>query len=321
MKAEIVCYVQLETGCKARNMDSQALRAKTRGFWSATKETFAAFFAHQPFQLAAALSYYTLLSLAPLLLVVIGIAGLAFGEQAVRGELVARMHSLLGQQGAEAIQTVIAHASRSNRGLLSTIVGVVIMLVGATTVFMQLQASLNQIWGVEAAPDRSAIWLFIRYRLLSLAMVFSLGFLLLLSLVLSTAITGLHGYLPEVYPGSATLLRILNIVVTLAVITVVIALTFKFLPDVEIAWRDVWVGAIITSALFAVGKYFIGLYLGHASIGSSFGAAGSIVVLMVWVYYTSLILFFGAEITQVYARRIGTTIQPDAKARSTDTAK
>lgn len=321
MKAEILCYVQLETGIKATNVDSYMLRTKAQPFWYATKETFAAFFADRPFQLAAALSYYTLLSLAPILLVVIGIAGLAFGEAAVRGQLVEQIRSLVGQQSAEAIQTMIAHASRTHGGFIPTIVGIVIMLIGATTVFMQLQAALNQIWHVEAAPDHSAILGFIRNRLLSLAVVISLGFFMLVSLVLSATISGLHGYLTTFFPGAAILVRVLNIVVTLVMITVVIALIFKFLPDVEIAWRDVWVGAVITSALFAVGKYVIGLYLGHAGVGSGFGAAGSIVVLMVWVYYTSLILFFGAEITQVYARRIGTTIRPGMNARSTDAAE
>lgn len=302
-------------------MDIHTLRSRGQSFWDAAKETFAAYFSDRPFQLAAALSYYTLLSLAPLLLVVIGIAGLAFGEQAVRGELVTRTHSMLGAQGADAIQTIIAHASRSHGSIVSTITGVILMLVGATTVFMQLQASLNQIWHVEAAPNRSMILDFIRYRLLSLAIVIALGLLMVLSLVLSAAISGLHGYLTEFFPGAALLIRILNILVTLAAITVVIALIFQFLPDVEVAWSHVWVGAITTSALFAAGKYFIGLYLGHASVGSSFGAAGSIVVLLVWVYYTSLILFLGAEITQVYARRMGSAIRPKPHARSTDPAE
>jgi membrane protein len=269
----------------------------------------------QPFQLAAALSYYTLLSLAPLLLVVIGVAGLVFGEKAARGELVGEISSVMGHQQAQAIQAMIAHAGRSHTDIISTIIGIVILCVGATTVFGSLQLALNKIWCVKASPNTNAIWGLVRSRLLSLGVVFGLGFILLASLLLSTVISALHGYITGFFPGAATLIRIINVLVSFAVIAAVIALIFKFLPDVRIAWRAVWVGALITSALFVVGKYLISLYLGHAGIGSSYGAAGSIVVLMVWVYYTSLILFLGAEATRVYAhRRGGKGITPNAYA-------
>lgn len=281
-----------------------------------TKKTFANFFQHQPFQLAAALSYYTLLSLAPLLLVVIGAAGLIFGKQAARGELVGKISATMGSQEAQAIQAMIAHAGKSNSNVISTIVGVVILVIGATTVFGSLQTALNHIWGVKTAPDTNAIWSLIRTRLLSVGVVFGLGFVLLVSLVLSAAISALHSYIEGLFPGATISIRIVNIVVSFAVIMVVIAMIYKFLPSVKIAWRDVCVGAGITAVLFVIGKYVIGLYLGHAGIGSSYGAAGSIIVLLVWVYYTSMILFLGAEATRVYTEQRGEGIEPAEHAQA-----
>lgn len=282
---------------------------------SITKETFGNFFSHQPFQLAAALSYYTMLSLAPLLLVVIGAAGMIFGEKAARGELVGKIGAMMGGQQAQAIQTMIAHAGRSNTDVISTIVGIVMLFIGATTVFGSLQVALNQIFGVKTAPDTNALWSLIRARLLSLGVVFGLGFVLLVSLLLSAAISGLHSYIGALFPGATILIRIVNILVSFGVILVVIAMIYKFLPAVNIAWRDVWIGAAVTTILFTIGKYVIGLYLGHASIGSSYGAAGSIVVLLVWVYYASLILFLGAEATRAYAERGGKELEPTQHAR------
>lgn len=190
------------------------------------------------------------------------------------------------------------------------IIGIATLLVGATTVFAQLQAALNQIWNVKAAPTRGAIWSFIRTRLLSLALVLVLGFLLLVSLVVSAVLTVLHEYLSRVMPVGGAVSQAVNFVVSLSVIAFLVGTIFKVLPDVRIAWRDVWFGAGVTALLFSVGKSVIGLYLGHAGLASSYGAAGSLVVFMVWVYYSSLLMLLGAQITQTYARRRGAAIQP-----------
>jgi len=291
------------------------IKAGVKELWAATKEVFSEFFADQPFQLAAALSYYTLLSLAPLLLLVIGLAGFVLGDEAVRGELVGQIGGLVGESGAELIQTLIVKTSTPTGGLFATLWGLGILLFGATTVFAQLQAALNQIWHVEASPDRAMVKTFVRARLLSLGLVIALGFLLLVSLVLSALIAALQGYLANLFPGATVLFMVVNLLVTLAAITLLIALMFKILPDIIIQWRDVVIGAAATGLLFTGGKYVIGLYLGEAAVGSAYGAAGSVIVLMVWVYYTSLILFFGAEITEVIARRRGATLKPAPHAR------
>jgi membrane protein len=195
--------------------------------------------------------------------------------------------------------------------MVSVVIGIVTLIIGASTVFGQLQSALNQIWEVEAAPAKSAIGSFIRTRVLSLAMVIGIGFLLLVSLIVSAALAALDGYLQTRTALPAGLWQALNLLTSLGIIALLFALMFKLLPDVKLAWRDVWFGAFVTAALFTAGKYLIGLYLGHASIGSSYGAAGSVVVLMVWVYYSSLIVFLGAEITQVRrSRRLGESAAP-----------
>lgn len=282
-----------------------ALTLRARGLWSGVKETFREFYADDPFQMAGALSFYTLLSLSPLLLVVVGVAGLVFGREAVQDRLLTEMQALVGDEGARAIQTVILNSRLVERGWLSTLVGLVTLLVGATTVFVQLQSSLNHIWDVKASGQRvkGAVLAFVRQRLLSLAMVLAIGFLLMVSLVLTAGLSAVDAYLAHAVPARATLWRLLNSGASLALVTLLIAMMFKFLPDRRIPWRNVWFGAAITGVLLGAGKHLIGLYLGQATFASAFGAAASVVVLMVWVYYASLILFFGAEVTQVYSRR------------------
>ncbi len=291
-----------------------------RSFWSATKEALQGFGEDEPFRLAGALSFYTLLSMAPLLMVVTGFAGLLFGQRAVQGELVGQIEGLVGQEGAQAVETVLANVAPPQGAPLSMAIGVVLLLVGATTVFAQLQAALNHIWHVKASPRGNAIWSFIRTRLLSLGMVIVIGFLLLVSLVVSAALAAMHTYFTEMLPGGGGLLwRLVDIALGLIVITGLIAVMFKYLPDVRIAWRDVWFGAAVTAVLFSLGRYAIGLYLGHAGIASAYGAAGSLVVLLLWIYYSSLIIFLGAEITQVWARRMGKDIRPARYAVITET--
>ena len=278
--------------------------------WMLVREAVVSFFDESPFQHAAAISFYTLLSLSPLVLVVVGLAGLVWSEQMVGAQLLAEIERLVGPAGAETVETILAHAADRERSLTSVVIGFVTLVVGATTVFGQLQASINHIWGVKAAPSTRVIWSLIRTRLLSLALVLVLGFLLLVSLLFSAALTALHDYVAHLVPAGADVWRVLNLLVSLGVATVLIALIFKFLPDVEIGWRYVWFGAVVTSALFGVGRFLIGFYLGHTGVASTYGAAGSLVVFLLWVYYSSLILLFGAEVTEIHARRAGAAIVP-----------
>lgn len=268
------------------------------------KSAVQAFFAGKSLQMSASLSYYSLLSMAPLLLVVTGVASILFDEAAVRQALIDQMDQLVGSEGAELTATVMNNMARPERGLISTLIGVSLMLVGATTVFAQLQGAMNEIWRVKAKPG-NAIGKFLKQRLVALTIVVGIAFLLLVSLTLSALLAGLQNYLDSVLPGSVTLWRILNVVLSLGISTVLFALIFRIVPDAVIAWRDTWLGAFITALLFAVGKFGIGLYLGQASVGSAYGAAGSLVVFMVWIYYASLIVFLGAQITRVIAESRG----------------
>lgn len=272
------------------------------------------FAAGLPFQQAAALSYYTLLSMAPLLLVLTGLSGYLISEDAVQRELIDQVRDLVGQQGADLMRTVLAHATAPRRGVASMVIGVSLMLIGATTVFAQLQGALNRIWHVETVPA-NALTGFVRARLISFAMVLGIGFLLLVSLVASATLVAFHTYLGRVIPGFGMVWNAVDLVASYALVALLIALLFKFVPDVRIDWTSTWLGAIATAVLFTVGKWLIGLYLGRASVGSAYGAAGSAVVLMVWVYYASLILFYGAALTRAIARHRGTPIKPSAFAR------
>jgi len=272
------------------------------------------FWDDEPFQKAAAMSYYTLLSLAPLILVVIGVAGLIFGRDAVAGRLVYEIQGLIGTDGGKVIQAIVKHASEPGKGWASVIIGVGTLLFGSSTVFVQLQQALNQIWGVKSDPKRNAIWSFLRERLLSLAMVLGIGFLLLVSLVLSAALSAINALYSSFLSTSPVVLEIIHVVISVGVIAVLFAMIFKFLPDAEISWNNVWFGSLLTAVLFTLGKFLIGLYLGRVTLGSAFGAAGSIVVLMVWAYYASIILFFGAEVTEFWAKKRGTPIEPSEHA-------
>jgi len=285
-----------------------------RKYWQLARKSVDEFFEDSPFQLAAALSFYTVLSLSPLVLIVVAAAGLVWGEQPVRSELLNQIRELTGDAGAETVRTVLESTTISGQSIGSMILGIITLLFGATTVFAQLQSSLNQIWDVKTAVKtvtrRGLLWSLIRTRLLSLTLVLAVGFLLLVSLVVSAALAAFQAYLSRAFPGGGTLWQILNFLVSLLVISVLIAMVYRVLPDVRLDWPDVWVGAITTSLLFGVGKFLIGLYLGRASIGSSYGAAGSLVVFLVWVYYSSLIMFFGAEITFVYAQDRRNRVRP-----------
>lgn len=289
--------------------------------WSLLKETFTEWNTDKASRLAAALAYYTIFSLAPLLIIAIAIAGAVFGEEAARGEIVAQIQGLVGREGAQFIQTAIENASRPRAGSIASIISIAVLLFGASGLFAQLQDALNTIWEVQPKPGRGLIGI-IRDRFLSFTMVLGVGFLLLVSLILSAVLAGVVNFLGDMLPGIGFLLQLANFVLSFAVTTLLFALIYKVLPDVKIAWGDVWIGAIITSLLFSFGRFLLGLYLGNSSFGSTYGAAGSVVIILVWVYYAAQILFFGAEFTQVYASRFGSRIVPDENAvRLTEQAR
>jgi membrane protein len=260
-------------------------------------------------RLAAALAYYAAISLAPLLIVLLAIAGLAVGSNTAASQLMDQIRGLVGDQGAEVVHEIITSASKPATGVVSAVLGTVVLLLGASGVFGALQDGLNTIWEVASKPDRGWVGI-IKDRFLSLTMVLGVGFLLLVSLVISAALSALGKYLAGILPVHWLAFAGLNFVVSFVVVTVLFALIFKFLPDAEISWNNVWLGAATTSLLFTIGKFLIGLYLGRSSAGSAYGAAGSLVVILIWVYYSSQILFFGAELTQVYANRFGSRIRP-----------
>ena len=277
------------------------------------KESFKEWKEDGALDLGAALAYYTIFSLAPLLLIVIAVAGLVWGREAVQGQLVSQLRGIVGEQGGEAIQTMIANAGRHGSGVIATIIGLVTILFGATGAFVQLQSALNRVWNVEPKPG-AGIWSFVRTRLISFGMILGIGFLLLVSLVLTAAVAAVGTWATTLLPGGEALVNILTFVVSFALITLLFAMIYKVLPDVEIGWRDVWIGAGVTAFLFTIGKFLIGLYLGKSSVASTYGAAGSLVVLLLWVYYSSQILFLGAEFTEVYATRYGSWIRPSKHA-------
>jgi membrane protein len=286
---------------------------KLRTVWELLEKAAAGWMEDNAMRLGAALAFYTLLSAAPLLVIVLAMAGLFFGASAVQGQVVEQLRDLIGAEGAQAVQTMIVHASRPGTGIVAMLVGILMLLFGASGVFAELQDALNNIWKVAPRPGQP-IWTILRDRFLSFVMVLGIGFLLLVSLVITAILSALTHIAGLDHIGFIG--QLLSFVVSFAVITLLFAMIFKILPDVKIAWKDVWVGAAVTSLLFSVGKLLIGLYLGRASIGSAYGAAGSLVVFLVWVYYSALILFFGAEFTKVYANEFGAHIEPAANAIS-----
>lgn len=287
---------------------------KFKTIFTLLKETVDEWNKDKASRLAAALAYYTVFSLSPLLIIAIAIAGAIFGEEAARGEIVGQIQGLVGKDGAEFIQTAIESAAKPTEGGgFASAISVVVLLFGASGVFAQLQDALNTIWEVQPDPKAGAGG-FIRARFLAFSMVLGIGFLLLVSLLLSAGLSGVVAYLGNLFPIISSLLQVANFVLGFIVTTVLFGLIYKFLPDVKITWSDVLIGAAMTSLLFSIGRYALGLYLGNSSFGSTYGAAGSLVIILAWVYYAAQILFFGAEFTQVYARRYGSQIVPDKNA-------
>ncbi len=278
---------------------------------------------HKATRLAAAVAFYTLLSMAPLLVIAVSVAGLVFGDEAAREGLMDQMRGMVGDSGAEVIKTALdKSAEKPKSGIFATVVGVISLLFGASGVFGELQDSMNTVWEVKVKEGRG-VWGMVKDRFLSFGMVLVIGFLLLVSLVLSTVVTAAGGYFQRLLPGLPWVPQALNVVLGFFVVALLFALMFKYLPDVKVGWPEVFFGAATTSLLFAFGKYLIGLYLGRAGVGSAFGAAGSVVALVAWVYYSALILFFGVELTRAFAHRMGSggaadnaePVTAEAKAR------
>ncbi len=288
--------------------------------WSMTKECATAWIDDFAPSMGAAIAYYTAFSIAPLLVIVIAVAGLFLGRDAASGQLYTELGGLIGDDGATAIQGLVKSASNTGDGIVATIIGVVLLIVGGTTVFAELQTDLDRIWKAPAVKQVEGIWGLIRSRLLSLGLVVSIGFLLLVSLVISASLAALGLLWGGFFADFEWLLQIINFLVGLAVVTAMFALMYKILPRVKIAWLDVWVGAAFTAVLFAVGKLLVGLYLGKSGVVSGFGAAGSLAVLLLWVYYSAQIFLFGAEFTWVYAHRFGSRVGQDMPATAKEQA-
>jgi membrane protein len=272
-----------------------------RETWSLVADSVRAWSDDYAPSMGAALSYYTLFSVAPLLLIVIAVAGLLFGAEAARGEIFEQLRGLMGDEGAAAIERLLQHAGRPTEGAVATAVGVGLLLFGATTVFHELQNDLDRIWRVPKSEQAGGLFHMLRTRLLSFGMVLGIAFLLMVSLVVSAALAALGKWWAPAFAGWTRLAFFVDSSFTFVLLTIVFAMIYKLMPRARIGWRDVWIGAAVTSALFAAGKFLIGLYLGRSSVGSAFGAAGSLVVVMVWVYYSAQIFLLGAEFTRVYA--------------------
>jgi membrane protein len=268
------------------------------------KETFDRWLADRAPSMGAALAFYSAFSVAPLLIIVIAIAGMAFGEAAAQGAIVGQLRALVGEQGAGAIQAMLAAAGRRESGVVATTVGIVTLLIGATSAFVELQDSLDRIWEAPKRAENGIVTLF-KSRVLSFGLVLAIGFLLLVSLVLTTALAAFAGYYSHLLPVGETLLQTANFIASFLVVTVLFAMIYKWLPNVSIAWRDVWIGSAVTALLFNIGRTTIGMYLGHSAVASAYGAAGTFVVLLLWLYYSAQVFLLGAEFTWVYAKRVG----------------
>jgi membrane protein len=271
------------------------------------KDTFSGWWNDNVPRMGAALAYYTLFALAPILVVVIAVGGMAFGPEAVRGEIVEQIQSLVGRDGAQAIQAILEGAAKSRWSIPATIIGVITFCVGATGAFLELQENLNSIWRVKPRSRGNFLRDLLVQRIISFGLVLGFAFLLLTSLVVSTALAAVHTYIGSAFPGVGVLWvwAVGYAVVSLGVITLLFAMIYKVLPDVKLKWADVWVGALATAVLFTVGKFLIGLYLGTSSFVSTYGTAGSVIVVLVWVYYSSQIILLGAEFTRAYVERFG----------------
>lgn len=268
------------------------------------KQTFVAWLDDRASHMAAALAFYAFFSIAPLLIIIVAIAGLFMGQEEVRMQISGQIQGLVGTAGAQTVMLAIQNMSKPSSNIIAAAVGLLTLLFGATAVFNELHDALNTIWKVKSKEDINVLDL-VKERFLSFLIVLLLGFLLLMSLVISTALAGLGHLLADAVYGSKFLLQSLDFILSFSVTTLLFAMIYKILPDVTVKWGDVWIGAAVTALLFTLGKILIGLYLGRSSVGSAYGAAGSLVVILIWIYYSAQILFFGAELTYIYANKRG----------------
>jgi membrane protein len=320
---------RIEIGAGASHLADESvseIMLSPRRFWSLLKESVSAWISDYAPSMGAAIAYYTAFSIAPLLLLVIAVAGFVFGRDAVQGEIVGQAQGLMGEEGAVAIEGLLESASEPTSGLIASAISIMLLIFGATTVFAEIQNALDRIWHVPEQRKPGGVWGFLRTRVLSFGLILGLAFLMLVSLVVSTAVAALGSWWAGYFEGAETLLQIINLLVSLLFSASLFAMIYKLMPRTEIAWADVWVGALVTSILFEVGKIGIGLYLGKSGVTSGFGAAGSFAVLLIWVYYSAQIFLLGAEFTRAYARARGSsgasrTTAPDAaKPRTQGTA-
>lgn len=304
----------------ATNYNSAASKSFFGSAFSLLKQTFQEWIQDKAPQLGAALAYYTVFSLAPMVLVLLAIVGMIFRNDPAGAwnKITQQMSYFLDPSAVHVVQSIAQQTSQGAKSTIATIIGVALALFGASGVFGQLQDALNTVWGVKPKPGRG-IWGFIRTRFLSFAMVAGICFLLLVSLAIEALLKGFSHYVQSVLPGGIVIALSVYLIFDFAVVVLLFAIIFKFLPDVKIQWRDVWIGAVLTAILFGLGKWLLGFYLGSGAASSAYGAAGSLITLLLWVYYSSQILLFGAEFTQVYAARAGRELEPSEYAVRVET--
>jgi membrane protein len=290
-------------------------RVRPRDLWNVVRTAGEKWFEVNAPRLGASLAYYTIMSLAPLLVISIAVAALIFGRDAVEGQVVWQISNLVGEQGGQFIQAILKSAAEPASGILASVIGLAVLLFSASGVFVELRDSLNIVWGAKA-PEGGGLKGMVRYRLSAFVLVLAIGFLLMVSLLMSAAIAAAGKLVSGYLPAPEASLQMINLGVSFLAFTLLFALLYKVVPDCRIEWRDVWVGAVFTSLLFSIGKFLIGLYLGKAGIGSAYGAAGSLVVLLVWVYYSAQIFFFGAVFTHIFAQRHGSLASTAAHNRT-----
>ncbi|KRA01253.1 YihY/virulence factor BrkB family protein [Achromobacter sp. Root565] len=273
-------------------------------FYALVKQTVTNWLDDYAPSMGAAIAFYTVFSLAPLLIIVIGIAGFFWGREAAQGQLLDQVSALVGPEGGKAVESVVLGAQEPAQGIAATVISLVMLAVGATTVFSELQSALDRIWKVNA-QKQSGIWALIRARPLSFGLILTLAFLLVVSLVVSTVLAALGSWLGGDIPGWGMLLQAVNAAITLGILTLLFGMIYRFMPQVPVAWRDVWAGAFVTGVMFEIGKFLIGLYMAKASVASSYAAAGSLVIVLIWVYYAAQVFLLGAEFTRVNAEAHG----------------
>ena len=292
-----------------------------KGIWEVLKNSFKGFGDDKITKMSSSLAYYTIFSMAPLLIIIISLSGIFLGQDAAEGKIYGQLAAFVGANTASQLQEMIKNASLSGKSVTAAIIGIATLVIGATTVFAQIQDSINFIWGLKPKPKRG--WLkFLKNRFLSFSVIIGLGFLLLVSLSISALIDGFSNSLQAYFPKvTVVIFYIINLLITLAITTLIFGAIFKVLPDAKIKWKDVLVGSVVTAVLFMLGKFGISFYIGKSQVGSTYGAAGSLVILLLWVYYSAIILYFGAEFTKAFAMKYGSQIHPDEYAVTTKTVE